>query len=322
MADQLTTAVASGANQTPLSSAIITVQSQEILLAAQPLLRFRQVATLKTELSVMPGRTISFLRYNALTGDAALTEGVDMETDNLSASQITITVGERGKAVQVTELLLRTSFDDVMKQATTQLGRHFARDEDAFLRDILLGGTNVVYGGGKTQRSSLTTSDVFDTTMVKDMVETLATNKAPKINGDAYVCFIHPHQARKLRDDPHWIQAAHYGAPGQIFAGEIGRYEDVRFIETTHTTLIQQSTGSIYADGTDTSETALSYSTLTDTYQAIMVGDHAMGYAIALPVELRDNGVLDHGRRHSLAWYDIVGGGIIEDGHIVIGESA
>jgi hypothetical protein len=46
-------------------------------------------------------------------------------------------------------------------------------------------------------------------------------------------------------------------------------------------------------------------------YNAIMIGDNAFGQAIALPVELRDGGVIDFGREHGLAWYAIWGFGVI-----------
>jgi hypothetical protein len=64
-------------------------------------------------------------------------------------------------------------------------------------------------------------------------------------------------------------------------------------------------TGSAYP--TDTT-------TLTaDVYESVMIGDNAFGHAIALPVELRDGGVLDFGREHALAWYAIWGLGVITD---------
>ena len=47
------------------------------------------------------------------------------------------------------------------------------------------------------------------------------------------------------------------------------------------------------------------------SYSAIMIGDNAFGQAIALPVELRDGGVIDFGREHGLSWYAIWGFGVI-----------
>jgi len=58
---------------------------------------------------------------------------------------------------------------------------------------------------------------------------------------------------------------------------------------------------------------ATSPATSSTVYESIMIGDNAFGHAIALPVELRDGGVLDFGREHALAWYAIWGLGIITD---------
>ena len=51
---------------TLLSPAIQTIWSKEILFQAMPVLRFEQFAVKKTELGVMPGLTVNFMRYNNL----------------------------------------------------------------------------------------------------------------------------------------------------------------------------------------------------------------------------------------------------------------
>ena len=60
----------------------------------------------------------------------------------------------------------------------------------------------------------------------------LATKNVPRL-GETYVAFIHPHQSRRLRDTPEWIEVTKYAAPGNFMLGEIGRLDDVVFIETT-----------------------------------------------------------------------------------------
>ena len=40
------------------------------------------------------------------------------------------------------------------------------------------------------------------------------------------------------------------------------------------------------------------------------------------PVEMRDNGVEDFGRKHSLAWYTIMGCGLVQEERVVRGESS
>ena len=52
-----------------LSPAIQQIWSKEILFQAMPVLRFEQFAVKKTELGVMPGLTINFMRYTNLAVD-------------------------------------------------------------------------------------------------------------------------------------------------------------------------------------------------------------------------------------------------------------
>jgi N4-gp56 family major capsid protein len=138
---------------------------------------------------------------------------------------------------------------------------------------------------------------------IKDAVEILAGQNIPRL-GDTYVCFVHPSQSRALRDWPEFIEVTKYAAPGNFMLGEIGRIYDVVFIETTQ--VLQGGTGivDVTPGGSINDPTSTSYS-------AMMIGDNAFGQAIALPVELRDGGVIDFGREHGLAWYAIWGFGVI-----------
>ncbi len=162
--------------------------------------------------------------------------------------------------------------------------------------------------------------------MVDDMVETLETNNVPKYDGDYYICFIHPHQARGLRDDSDWVNAQLYSDVSGIFNGEIGRYNDVRFITTTvqpngANSATDAETGDYVDFGYDADLDGTGASS-ADLYKALMMGENAVGFALSLPVELRDNGVTDFGREHALAWYAIWGVDLMENGHAVVGESA
>jgi N4-gp56 family major capsid protein len=151
------------------------------------------------------------------------------------------------------------------------------------------------------------------TPVVKDAVETLATKNVPRL-GETYVAFVHPHQSRRLRSDPEFIEVTKYAAPGNFMLGEIGRINDVVFIETTQVLNVAGGAGTGYNAGTDASGNATRYA-------AVFLGDNAFGHAISLPVELRDGGILDFGREHALAWYAIWGLGLITDNSVVIAET-
>lgn len=314
-----------------LTPAIQQIWSKEILFQAMPVLRFEQFAVKKTELGVMPGLTINFMRYNNLsvneTSGATLSEGVRMDPVALSASQIQITVTEHGQAVAVTELLLNAAFDDVMASASRLLGRHMAQSMDIQARNTLYsngipfgGGSavapNVVFGRtAASARGAISPYDAgtlgsasapgyLSPASIKDAVEVLANQNIPRL-GDTYVCFVHPSQSRSLRDWPEFIEVTKYAAPGNFMLGEIGRLYDVVFIETT-----QVKKGLTTPADLDPLAGGAQAPT-ADSYSAIMIGDNAFGHAIALPVELRDGGVIDFGREHGLAWYAIWGFGVI-----------
>ena len=337
----------SGANS-QLTQAIQTIWSKEILFQSMPILRFEQFAVKKTELGVAPGLQINFMRYNNLGFASSLVEGVRMSTNALTAQQFSITVAEHGYAIAVSELLLNASFDDVMASASRLLGRNMALYLDKLSRDTLYGATSKIYGEDRsglsgvnnwyaygtngTSRASMTGQNYLTPRTVKDAVETLSTKNIPRL-GETYVAFVHPHQSRRLRDMPEFIEVTKYAAPGNFMLGEIGRLYDTVFIETTQVRKVTGGAGLGYSADTAVANPTVAagggYITpdeftgngAADRYDAIFIGDNAFGHAISLPVELRDGGILDFGREHALAWYSIFGLGLITDQAVVIAET-
>ena len=319
----VTVATQKGANNggTLFSDGTRLVYSREIEFKALPIMRFSQFATQKTELGVEPGLTISMLTYDNLKLGGALQEMQNMSTQALSGSMKQITVQEHGNAVSNSELLIQSSFDDIMATTTTLLGRDYALVMDCELRDVALSGTNIVYAGGKASRDAITDADKLQVATIKDAIEVLATNNAPKYQNMYWICFVHPHQSRDLRDDSAWINASNYGAPEQLFTGEIGRIDDTRFIETT-LMCNGKASATDPAYKADLVKGAGEQANKADIYQAVIFGDQYYGIAWSLPVELRDNGVEDFGRKRSLAWYAIWGTGLLHNDYGVVIETA
>lgn len=316
---------------TLFSDGVRMVYSKEIEFKALPIMRFSQFATQKTELGVEPGLTISMLTYDNLKLGGSLKEMQKMSTQNLSGSLKQITVEEHGNAVSNSELLIQSSFDDVMATSTTLLSRDYALVMDCELRDTALSGTNVVYakksdGTSVEAREDIDSTCTLKVSTIKDAIEILATNNAPKYQNLYWICFVHPHQSRGLRDDSAWINASNYGNPEQLFSGEIGRIDDTRFIETTLMCNGKASVGDPaykaylkkgFAGNDD--DPALSK---CDIYQSVIFGDAYYGIAWSLPVELRTNGVEDFGRVRSIAWYAIWGTGLLHNEYGVVIETA
>ena len=127
------------------------------------------------------------------------------------------------------------------------------------------------------------------------------------------------HQSRDLRDDPAWINASNYGAPNLLFIGEIGKIDDTRFIETT---ILCNGVAPEDDPAYDKKLQSGQESNAVDVFQAVLFGDKYFGMAVSLPVELRDAGVIDYGRERGLAWYSIMGAGILHEKHGVVIETA
>lgn len=334
MPNQMNTARATGNGFVPLTATILDVWSADILFNALPVMKFYQFAVVKTELTDRPGLQIGFTKFSNLKRGGKLTEGVRIQTKAMNASQQFITVEEWGNAVGVSEMQLRASYDDTLDTAAMLLGRDYSIVRDMALRDVATFGPNRTYaptwaGGVATEiaaRGSIDGTAVMSIYAIKDAVEILAVNNVAKIGGDSYVCFVHPHQARDLRSDPDWVNVSAYAAASQIWNGEIGRIEDVRFIETTMVANGSDSTQNAdtgdYVDPGYTVSLDAAGSASQDVYAAPIFGENFYGNAIGLPVEMRDDGVKDFGREHGLAWYSIAGEDRIEEDNGVTIETA
>ena len=305
---ETTSAIANSGGYTSIPEAVRDFYSREVLFQAQPRLRFAQFAKVKRDLQAIRGKSIVFVKYNNLTGGGSLEEDDVLTPEAMSTAEVVVPVKEQGNSTQVTEYLLRTSLLDVLGDASRLLANNMAVVLDGQFRDTVLQTTNVIYGNGKKSLETLTDTDYFNTVTVKDAVEILATNNAPRINGDFYVCIAHPHQLRTLRDDKEWIEANVYMGRRQLYIGEVGMYNGVIFVETTQMPVL---------DSAKIQEKYGSSATIMTGYEAVFFGENAYAWAIALDVELRDDGVIELGRKHTLGWYGIWGTGIIEEKNIV-----
>ena len=206
------------------------------------------------------GKTIEFRKYSPLPKLlTALTEGVTPDGQSLTVSTITATVAQYGGYVTLSDMLLLTAIDNNMVQATKLLGNQAGATLDTITREVLNGGTNVVYSGGKSARTALTATDILTVDDIKKAVRALKTQNADKI-GNSYVAIIHPDVAYDLTNDPKWEAVKSYADPSDWYEGEIGRIAGCRFVET--------SEAKIWAGGGASGQAV---------YSTLVLGDNAYG---------------------------------------------
>ncbi len=329
MSSMISTATVSGGVYDQMLNAVRPVYSTEIYFQALPQMRMSQFATRKEELRAQAGSQIRMPKMGAIRRGGALTEGTRIQTKTMNMSEMTIDVRERGNAIAITERLLITSFFDTLAVASMQLARDYSLVNDLELRDVARVATNKVYAGEKTSRNTLTNSDVFTTREIYKAAELAAINNVPKFFNDYWVIVAHPHQLSTLKQSQGWINAAQYAGSQAIYFGEVGRFNDVRFVESSmmangFNPTIDAKTLEAVDPGYDSALNKVATGALTADviYQAILIGDFGYGHAVALPVEMRDDGVADFGREHAIAWYDICGSGLLEGQNLVVIESA
>lgn len=188
------------------------------------------------------GKNIEFRKYDSLPkATTPLTEGVTPDGQTMNVSTVTAEVRQYGGWVPITDTLQLTAIDNNIVQATKIIASQAGRTLDTIVRDVLAGGTNVIYapkigeGGAETAVTSRSTLDAT-CQLTSDLIARAATQlKAMNADpiGTSFVGIIHPYVAYDLRRDPDWIDVHKYAQPDEIYNGEIGTLHGVRFVETS-----------------------------------------------------------------------------------------
>lgn len=219
------------------------VQTAYDMLAYPPLraeLYFDQVADVKPTKQAMPGLVVTFtIQADLAVASSPLNESVDVSAVAISDNQLSVTLAEYGNSVITTSKLRAGSYVDIDEVVANVIGYNGGVSIDSVSRNVLAAGNNVNYSAGTTgitptARNQLTVNDTLRAFDVRVAAATLRTQNVPTVGG-AYWAFIHPLAAFDLRSETgqgSWRQPHEYSQPDQIWQGEIGQFEGVRFIET------------------------------------------------------------------------------------------
>lgn len=179
------------------------------------------------------GKTIEFRKYSPLPKlTTPISEGVTPDGQSLTMSTIEATVAQYGGYITLSDVLLLTAIDNNLVQATKLLGAQAGSTLDTITREVLNGGTNVIFCGDKEAREDLDASSLLTVDDIKKAVRLLKNQNAEQING-SWVGIIHPDIAYDLTNDPAWKDVKTYSDPDDLYEGEIGKIFGVRFVETT-----------------------------------------------------------------------------------------
>ena len=220
-------------------------------------LLFDAVADVMPVAQSMPGSSVKFTIFNDLSAaTSTLAETDDVTPVAMSDSQVEVTLAEYGNAVNTTAKLRGTSFLDVDSAAANVVGYNAGISIDSVIRDVLAGGTHVVYGGGgsttPTARNEIEASDIIEANDIRKVVAALRKANAVSFNG-MYMGYIHPDVSYDLRRETgvaSWRDPHVYSDPAGIYNGEVGAFEGVRFIETPRAKIFEDASNGSGSTGT------------------------------------------------------------------------
>jgi N4-gp56 family major capsid protein len=221
-------------------------------------LLFDAVADVMPVAQAMPGSSVKFTIFNDLSEKTStLTEDTDVTPVVMGDSQVEVTLEEYGNAVNTTAKLRGTSFLDVDAAAANLVGYNAGISIDGVIRDVLAAGTNVIYGAGgsgsvPTARNTITATDIIEANDVRKVVAALRKANAVSFNG-MYMGYIHPDVSYDLRKETgvaSWRDPHVYSDPANIYNGEVGAFEGVRFIETPRAKIFENASNGSGSTGT------------------------------------------------------------------------
>lgn len=206
------------------------------------------------------GKTIEFRKFVPFAkATSPLKEGVTPDGGSLEVTKLTSEIAQYGYYVTLSDILQLTALDNTLVETTKLLGAQAGSTMDTITREVLNGGTSVMYSGGVEAREALTSDCKLTVDDIFKAARFLKTQMAPKING-SYVAIIHPDVAYDLMRDDEWIDVHKYSQTTEIFEGEIGKLGGVRFVETTE--------AKIFAGAASGSK---------DVYSTLVLGGNAYG---------------------------------------------
>lgn len=174
-----------------------------------------------------------------------LIEGVTPSGSVLANQDYTVTLGQYGDFVTITDVIEDTHTDPVLQQATDILGEQAAVTVETLRYNILKAGTNVWYGNLVGARNDIVTAIALaDQRRVTTGLNRQNARKITQVVGStpdfntksveaSYMAVCHPDLETDLRSMTGFKVVADYGPHTTPFEGEIGSCEQVRYLTST-----------------------------------------------------------------------------------------
>lgn len=309
--------------------------SDYLRIQVQPLTKFRQFCDAEdgTQKGLGRGETFTWdIISNVARQGRRLDETQPIPETNVTVSQGSLTVTEWGNSVPYSgklEALAKHKIQNIIDKSLKHDARK-AFDIEAFLqfkqtplRAAPSSGTSTTAITLTTNSATATTNNVeLGTGHIKALSDAAKERNIPPYEGDAYFMISHPSTFRTMKNSLESIHQYTQDGLNMIRYGEIGRYEDTRFIEQNN----------VPKGGANDSLTFDAWENVADAWNnnksswAFFFGADTVTEAICIPEEIRAKLPGDYGRSKGIAWYALGGFGLIHtaatNARIIMWDSA
>lgn len=291
--------------------------SDELRVALQPMVKFRQFCDVKdaSQQGKKKGETFTWdVVSDVATRGGSLTETNTMPETNFTITQGTLTITEYGNSVpysgkledlgkfSVKDTVMKALKNDATKVMDAAAHQQFNR---TLLRVVGTGAAAVQLTTDGT--ATATNSRAFNKDHAKAIVDVMKERNIPAYTGDDYYALAWPTTYRTLKNDLETIHQYTDRGLTMIMNGEIGRYENVRFVEQTNVPkggAANSTTFNAFTNTADAWDNALSD-------WIFFFGEETVAEGIAVPEEIRAKIPTDYGRSKGVAWYSLNGFGLV-----------
>lgn len=290
--------------------------SSKIRMASIKEAKFMQFVKPEEGYGKKKGENVTITRVSNVTVPSSdlIGEMDSIPEDTLSLSTQAILVSERGRAIPYTKLSQDLAHFDlsnaIQKKLKDQLKLSLDINASAAFKagKVLAVATGVsettFETDGAVSNAATSNLNMYHVEQIRDyMFSTL--NVAPYM-GDDYVSILSTQAKRGLLRDPAWVDWKKYTDPSAKFNGEIGRVENIRFIETNHTSALAENygTGDVCGEGVFFGEDPVTMAVAEDPH---LIAEENVGHQF--------------GRFKSVAWYGIYNCGQIWSDSSTAGEA-
>jgi N4-gp56 family major capsid protein len=288
--------------------------SNVLRMNVQPLVKFRQFADVRdaSQQGRKKGDTFTWdVISDVATPGAVLIETNTMPETNLTITQGTLTITEYGNSIPysgkldnlskfpVIEIIQKGLKNDAVKTFDRAAWTQF---NQTLLRAAPTGGSSATGAITLTTNgtATITNNDFYNNSYAKSIVDTMKERNIPAYIGDDYYALAWPTTLRTFKNNLETIHQYSDTGFKLIMNGEIGRYENVRYVEQTNV-----------AKGTGTDGITTTAWTNGKSDWIFFFGNDTIAEAMAIPEEMRGKIPTDYGRSKGVAWYYLGGFGIV-----------